>query len=150
MPKAGKSQTSMELIAIVAVILLLLIIVSATIIQKNFFTSMVSNVNENKRQCDELSSAIESFSSNPGYSETKVTLLYYAHVEKNNIMVGPCQDCGTCTCNSCNYRGSVRFQSGASSYISDSAGFNLAGGVQYKIKKTTTGVVFCATSNNWC
>jgi hypothetical protein len=148
---SGKSgQASLELVAIIIVVLLLLLIVSLTIVQKNFFTSLVSNVNGNTQQCNAISGIIANFQSNPGYSETKITPDYYTRIEKNNIRVGPCQNCGDCICNTCNYREKTRFQDGASSYITDSTGFSLSSGVAYKVKKIQTGVVFCDAANAWC
>jgi len=143
-------QASLELVAIIIVVLLLLLIVSLIIVQKNFFTSLVSNVNENTQQCNTIAGIMANFQSNPGYSETKITLNYYTRIEKNNIRVGPCQNCSDCICNTCNYREKTSFQNGSTTYISDANGFDLSNGTAYKVKKIQTGVVFCNAADAWC
>ncbi|MCX6798796.1 MAG: hypothetical protein NTW59_01720 [Candidatus Diapherotrites archaeon] len=154
--RGTKAQTTTELIVIVLVVLLLFLIVTTAVMQKNFLTALMSTVSENTIQCGGIAATISNFRANPGYSEAKITLSSFMRVEKNNIRVGPCQNCTDCMCNTCNYLQSVRFKQSdtgqATDFISDSAGFPLLQGKSYKIKKTEEGVFFCEvkTENPWC
>lgn len=137
----GKGQISSEMLAVAVVMMLLFLIVIAVIVQKNFFTTLMSNVNEDVEQCNRVASLIETFQSSPGYSETEITLESSTHIEKKSIKVGD---------HWCRYPPNVKMATGSEDYTLDTTGFDLSPRKGYKIKKTSEGVIFCDASQDWC
>ena len=159
--KGGRGQASIELIAIAVVILLLFSVVVVLIIQKNFFTSIISNANENLQECDSIAAVITNFRLNPGYSETRITMQKDIKIRKNNILVNY-NNCPNC--HYCYYNGIIEEETCLSDctdpvlwdldYTSaETYELTLSAGTEYKIKKIDRGVVFCETgggANAWC
>ncbi len=123
------AQTATEMIAITAVILLLFALVIALVVQKNFFTSLISNVNQNVQECNRVAAIIANFQSNPAYSETIITMQKNATIEEKVIRIEP-DNCPNCTY--CYHNGTV-------------VPASLEAGKSYLVKTTIGGIEFVAT-----
>jgi hypothetical protein len=137
-----KGQNALEIIAIATVLLGMLLAVSIIIFQMNADTERLSGVQGDTVRCEAIASSITGFNSNKGYSQSFLESLdKQALVRNGSVTFGNL---------GCRYSGNAFLQVTGADYEDDEAGFLLAQGVKYKMKKNLEGTVFCDVEETWC
>lgn len=137
-----KGQAALEVIVIVVVLLGLLLATVLIMTQRNIQVNNLYAIERDRLKCDSIAAILISFSSNRGYSETKLDLLEKSvYIERGGIFVGEA---------SCQYSGTTLKETADNVFVQDTTGFSLETGKEHKIRTTETGVVFCDKVETWC